>query len=154
MPFIYTAVSDKDSHFTGAIAQNASEEENITLPTALDGVNGNARGIIRGVTIVSDQGLDWELYFFGSDLFSETSDMDTDGYLGRCKFTATTDGIQIGGTGNFYYYKDGLEIPYLDADKTGELHVALVNRSATGKNAGATGEIVVKVHIEPPAPDL
>lgn len=150
MAFVYSVVSDKDVHFTGEIVQNASEAENIALPAALDGVNGNARGIIRAVTLISDQGLDWELYFFGSDLFGE-ADLDADGYLGRCKFTASTDGIQLGGSGSYYFYKEGLEIPYLDADNSGELHVALVNRSAGAKTAGANGEVVVKLHIEPPS---
>lgn len=149
MAFIYTVATDKDAHFTGSIAQNASEEENIALPTYLAGVNGNARGIIKGFTIISDQNLDWQLVFFGTDGFADT-DIDLDTCLASYKFTASTDALQIGGSGSYYYFKDGLELPYEDADKTGELHVALVNCSATSKNAGATGEIVVKFYIAPP----
>jgi len=149
MAFVYTVVSDKDTHFTTALAQNASESENLLLPTALDGVNGNARSIIRGITVISDQNLDWQLVFFNSDTFVN-ADIDLNTAIASYKFTASTDALQVGGSGSYYYFKDGLNLPYLDADNTGELHVLLVNRSATGKNAGATGEVVIKVHMEPP----
>jgi hypothetical protein len=148
MAFSYKVVTDKDTHFTGAIAQNASEEENVALPAALAGVNGDARGIIRAFTVLSDQNLDWQLIFCSKDIFTDT-DLDIDSTMLTYRFTASTDALQIGGTGPYYYFKDGLELPYVDEDKTGELHISLVNRSATGKNAGATGEVVVKIYIEP-----
>ena len=150
MALSYTVRTDKDTHFTGAIAQNASEEENVVLPGALAGIRGNARGYIRSITVVSDQQLAWELGFFSADSF-EDADADVDTHIAAWPFQAA-DGIQIAATGLYRYYVDGLAIPYLDDDGTFELHVALINRSATGKNAGATGEVAVEFEIEPTAP--
>lgn len=137
--------SDKDLHFTTGIAQNAEEEENIALPSGCGGDHG--RCILRAMTVVADQDLDWEFFFYGSDLFDE-ADLDNDKLLGIVTFSAG-QGVQIGGAGSFYAYKDGLAVPIVDYDKTGELHVALVNRNVTAKNAGATGEVVVTFWFEP-----
>lgn len=137
--------TDKDVHFTGAIAQNAEEEENIVLPGSCGG--NAARVIVRAIAIVADQDLDWELWFWGTDLFDE-ADLDNDKFLGKAVFAAA-EGTQIGGAGTFYSYKEGLAIPLADYDGTGEMHVSLVNRNVTGKNAGATGEIVVLFWVEP-----
>lgn len=155
--FLYRVRTDKDVEFTGAILQNAAEEENIVLSSGLSGMNGQAELILRGITIISDQNLAWELQFFSSDLFQE-SNLDLDTFIARWSFAAA-DGVQIGATGTYEYYIDGLEIPLWDDDRvavtnagvtgTGELHVALVNRSATSKIAGATGEIVVTFWVEP-----
>jgi hypothetical protein len=139
------------THFTGAIAQNAKEDENITLPGALDGIGGNARGYIRGIMIQSDENLAWELAFWSSDTFDDTT-LDDDDFLSRWSFAAA-DGVRFGGANQYYYYIEGLEIPYVDDDKSGELHMSLVNRSAASKTAGAGGEVVVEVFIEPMGPD-
>lgn len=146
MAFIYRVRSDKDDHFTGEILQNAAEEENIEVPQALQGMNGTVRAIVRAVNIISDENLAWELWFFQNDLFQE-SNLDNDRFTGKYTFAAA-DAVRIGGTGAYYYYKDTLAIPYEDLDKTGELHVALVNRSAGAKTAGAAGEVVVEFTLE------
>lgn len=66
--------SDKDLHFTGAIAQNGEEQENIA------GLISN-RIIIRGVTINSRQALKYRLSFYKKDTFSQ-SDVDDDTFVG------------------------------------------------------------------------
>lgn len=147
MAFIYTVQSDKDSHFTGAIAQNAGESENLVLPGCLEGIRGNARSILRAIAIESDENLDWEIWLFRKDAF-QVSDLDTDSWVGRWSFVAA-DAVRLAGAGQYLYYIDGLAVPYFDADNTGELHVTLINRSAAGKTAGAAGEIVVKFFLEP-----
>ena len=139
----YRIRTDKDVEFTGAIAQNAAENENIVVGWA----DANLNLTLTGITVVSDQNLAWELDFWNSDAFGSSSNMDLDGWIGFWGWLAT-DGAQIAGTGNYRYYIDGLEIPLYDADGTGELHVSLVNRSATSKNAGASGEIVVTFHVQ------
>lgn len=151
MAFVYQVRSDKDVHFVGAIAQNASEEANISLPSALDGIKGNARSRIRSIIIESDENLAWELWFFGKDLFQE-SDLDLDYFLGSVTF-ATGDGLRIGGAGQYCYYREDLDLAYEDFDNSGELHVALVNRSAASKTAGASGEVVVTFYLEPQVAD-
>lgn len=137
--------SDKDSHFTTAIAQNAKEEEDITgLPSS--------SGFIEAIHLTSDQNLDWDLYFFSSDVQTDT-DLDVEKFLGVVTFVAS-DAKQIAGAGQYYYSTNNCsypfhEFPYIDSDNTKELHVVLVNRNATSKNNGATGEVVLKVLFRP-----
>lgn len=138
--------SDKDTHFTGSIATNAKEDENIT------GLESNS-GLITSVTIISDQNLAWELYFWGTDGFDDTSDLDGEYFLGRITFAAS-DGDQIGAANQYRYTTANISQPfqpirYVDADLTDELHISLINRSTTSKTAGATGEVVVLVAFDP-----
>jgi hypothetical protein len=60
-----------------------------------------------------------------------------------------TDGKQIGATAQFYYSWTGLHIPYHDDNVLCQLHCMIVNRSATAKNAGATGEVKVSISYKP-----
>ena len=80
----------------------------------------------------------------------EVAVLDLDTFLDYFNFP-TTSGKQLGGTAQFYYasVSNNVAIPYRDNDKTSKLHISLVNRSATAKNAGATGEIVVKIAVRP-----
>lgn len=147
MAFQYNVRSDKDSHFTGAIAQNAGEDESLTLPACLAGINGNARGLVRSLTLVADQNLDWEVQFWRSGTHG-AADIDTDKWIGGVVFTASSDAKQLAGSGSYLYYKGNLDIPYIDLDNSGKLHVTLTNRSAGAKGAGAVGEVIVDVRIE------
>lgn len=131
--------SDKDLHFTGALVTNAAEDEN------LGGLPTNS-GKIRLVTILSDENLAWEIQFYTRDLFRD-ADLDIDTYLGSVRF-AEGDGLQVAGAGPFRYDLSNLNLPYIDADASSELHVTLVNRSAAAKTAGAGGEVVVVTGLE------
>lgn len=139
--------SDKDLHFTGAIAQDAEERENITLPEAI-AAGRHCRSRLSSITLITDQNLNWELFLWGRNTFGDPSDFDLNSFIGRWRFDIA-DGVQIAGAGPFYYYEDNLIIPYEDLDMLGQLHVSLVNRTATAKNVGATGEVVVKFGLEP-----
>lgn len=139
----YQIRTDKDVEFTGAIAQNAAENENIVVPWALPKLDLT----LTSITLISDQNLAWELCFWATDLFGSSSNMDLDNWIGNWPFQVT-DGSQIASTGNYRYNIPDLNIPLRDDDGTQELHVSLVNRSATSKNAGATGEVVVTFHVE------
>lgn len=151
MAWQYKIRTDKDTHFAGAIAQNASEEENIVLPVGIQGINGNGEIIIRSIMLQADQNLSWELMFWATDGFAN-ADLDLDTFISRWTF-AVADGVQIGATAQYYYYIEGLDIPVRDEDSTGELHISLVNRSATGKNSGATGEVVVQLSVSAMGPE-
>lgn len=146
-PFTYLLATDPDDQFTDALATNAVENENLVLPGSLAGVNGAAQGYVRSITIVSDQNLSWELQWYQADTF-QNADPEVDSFLSYWLFAAA-DGVQVAGTGLYRYYVDGLAIPYRDSDGSGEMHLSLVNRSATSKNAGATGEIKVTLGVEP-----
>lgn len=131
--------SDKDTDFVLAQAQNVSDDANLA------GLNGNS-GRIRSVTVLADQALAWEIAFYSTDGFSDP-DADVDSYIDSVRFSEG-DGLQDDGAGLYRYCASGLDIPYVDDDGTNEVHCRVINRSATGKNAGATGEIVVRVTIE------
>lgn len=148
--------SDKDTHFTGALATNASEEENIS------GIRYRS-GMIEAIHITSDQNLDWDVYFFAKDGITDT-DLDVEYFLGVVTFVAA-DAKQIAGAGQYYYSTNNCSyafrpFPYVDLDAlaviesdqtTPELHIALVNRNATSKSAGGSGEVVVTVLYRPDA---
>ena len=141
---IHYVKSDKDTHFTDALAQNAVEHENIAMGNALVGCE---ECIIEGVVLLSDQNLEWDVFFWTRSTNLDT-DADIDTFLDYIKFKQT-EGRQIAGTGLWYYSWTNLGIPYKDEDQSEEFHVSLCNRSATSKNAGATGEVVVKLMVRP-----
>ena len=141
-------ISDKETHFSGALAQNVVEIESIDFPTDW-GIVGINETIIEGVSIQSDQNLEWDVFIFATSDTTDT-DLDLDTFTDFFNF-ATTSGKQIAGTNQFYYSSPAnfMAIPYRDSDNSSKLHVALVNRSATSKNAGATGEITIKFAVRP-----
>lgn len=133
-------VSDKDVNWIGAIAQNASANENLA------GLMGDD-GIIESIAILSDQQLAWEIQLYSTSGF-DNANFDLDTYLGSVRF-AEGDGLQLAAVNAFKYDAHNLGIPYTDVDATQTIHAKLVNRSAAAKNAGATGEIVVKFSFRP-----
>jgi hypothetical protein len=137
----YTIKSDKDTHFTGALAQYAKEDEDIA------GMLTN-EGRITGIAIESDQQLHYKLLFWNKDTKANV-DLDVDEFCGEVDLDLATYGIQIAGTGQWYMDIRGLHLDYSDADLTKELHISLMNMSVTAKNAGATGEVVAKITYEP-----
>jgi hypothetical protein len=141
-------VTDKDGHFTGALATNAVEHESINFPTDW-GIVGIQEMIIESVSIQSDQQLEWDIYVWsGSE--NANADLDLDTFLDYFNFP-TTSGKRLAGANQYYYASvaNNVAIPYRDNDKSSKLHVSLVNRSATAKNAGATGEVVVRFVVRP-----
>ncbi|HEX58628.1 MAG TPA: hypothetical protein ENF26_00550 [Methanomicrobia archaeon] len=132
--------SDKDTHFTGALDQYEVERENI------EGLLSN-NIIIKQITMLSEQRLNYRLHFFSKDSF-ESTDPDEDAYIGWVDFDLSTHGIQYGGSGlwrlSVVGEGEGL-LRYIDEDGTKELHVALENLDATAKNAGSGGYVVIVV---------
>ncbi|MEW6214546.1 MAG: hypothetical protein AB1478_04985 [Nitrospirota bacterium] len=144
-PLVYIR-SDKDTHFTGGLAQHEFESESISFPNEVSHTN---EVIIEGIAIQSDQNLEWDIYIWTGVEYDNT-DLDLDKFLEYVNF-ASTSGKQIGSplANQYYYSKTGLSIRYKDGDNTKKLHCSLVNRSATAKNAGATGEVVVQFTVSP-----
>jgi len=144
----YFTDTDKDTHFTGAIAQDAVEEENVGFPA--DWATCKIQKCsVTNVSILSDQQLDWELQFYSTDAHSNT-DADVDTFITALDFIGT-DAKQNAGAGLWRYDLDPATFPfeYVDADNTSEFHITLINRSAVAKNAGATGEVKVRITAEP-----
>jgi len=127
--------SDKDVHYTTLLAQNAIDLENIgALPTPAV--------IITRVTVWSDQNLDWDIMFFRNATSQPNADIDLDAMVDWISF-AVADGVQVAGTGPYRYSVSGITLRYQPDD--GDAHVALINRNAVDKNAGATGEIAIEL---------
>lgn len=133
--------SDKDLHFTTAIAQNAIESEDIT------GLSDN-RITITGVSLQADEAKNYRLWFFGSDAHTDAN-LDDDEFIDFLNFDLGTNGAQIAGAGQYYYSQTALNTAYEDEDASNELHVSLQNLDAGAKTAGAAGEVKIKVMYVP-----
>ena len=148
------------TQFTGTLAQNAAATVSLAtmLPAGtiigdgyVDGGLGaglTVRARLRGLTIVSMENLAWEVWLWAKDTFNTFSVLGDLMPLGRWSFAAG-DGVQIAGTGPYYYYVDGNDQPYIDALRKGEINLMLVNRSITGKSAGDPGAILLQLAFEP-----
>lgn len=132
--------TDKDTHFTGALIQNAKEDKNLV------GLLTNKLRI-TGITILSDQRLNYKLLFWYTDGF-ENADLDLDMFCGEIELDLTAYGIQVGGAGKWYLDVRNLHLDYQDIDLSNELHVSLFNNCPVAKIAGAAGEVVVIITLE------
>lgn len=150
--------TDPATQFTAALAQNAALTLNLAQPVGtqvqgngyVDGglaSGGSVRSRLRSIVIASVENLAWEVWLWGKDTFNASLTDPAVVYpVGRWSFTANM-GLQIAGAGLWYYYIDGLDQPYVDLDKTGEVHLMLVNRSAAGKSADTAGAILVQLNF-------
>ena len=132
--------TDKDTHFTGALAQYAKEDENLAGL-----LSDNIR--ITGIGILSDQQLKYKAILWYKDGF-EDADLDLDEFCGEIELDIPTYGFQVGGAGTWYMDIRNLHLDYIDSDATKELHISLINMSTTAKNAGATGEVKLFITYE------
>ena len=147
--------TDPATQFIAGLAQNASDLLSWTPDMAIAAAP-DCRGRVIAIAIISDQNLAWELNFWSREAGPAAASVSLDSFLGRKGFIAG-DGLQIAGAGSFRYFASGLDITVLDEDPrvdrdspyAGRLHLSLVNRSATGKNAGATGEIKIRLFVDP-----
>lgn len=132
--------------FTGSLAQNALATAILT-PQAGIAAGGGSRFVLRAIEVTSVENLDWELWLWGKPGVNADV-IDSEGWMGYWSFAAS-NAVQIAGAGRYYYYIDGLGIPYhnLESPPTGKVYLGLVNRSAAGKTAGAGGAIVVKLVV-------
>lgn len=137
--------SDKDVDFIGAIVQNAKEDANLT------GLPMN-KVFIKGISLQSKEARDYLVSYWSKDTFEDT-DLDVDTFIDWTRFnlagTSGIDVMRIAGANQFYGSVTGLNIPYEDKDASNELHISLLNLSASAKTAGAAGEVVVEVWVEP-----
>ena len=146
--------TDPATQFIGALAQNAAETANLVQGSDIGQVDGSisagysVNGLIVAALILSVENLAWEVMVWGKDTYNTPTDYADLFPLGQWAFAAG-DGLRTGGAGPYYYYIDGLAIPVVDLDRTGELHLMLINRSAGAKTAGAAGALLLQLFIEP-----
>lgn len=168
--FQIPVTSNPATQFTQAIAQNEiSQNTDLALPSRVPYWRINA------ITITALQNLIYELWLF-STAANLAGALATDGgFIGVWQFSALASGgagytvTPVGGSADplFHYYIDGLAVPYIDRDYQvtagggsqggsggsggafPQVHCRLANRSATGKNADATGALIVTLHMTP-----
>lgn len=121
----------KATHFTGALAQFAKEDENLTGL-----LSDNIR--LTGIGILSEQQLKFKALFWYKDSF-ENADVDLDEFCGEVELDIPTYGFQNAGAGTWYLDIRNLHLDYIDADASKELHVSLMNMSVAGKLAAGAG---------------
>jgi hypothetical protein len=146
VPAPWVVRSDKDTHFTTALATDAIDLETIgdAVETASNRVP-TIRSAIRRITLIADQNLAWDVMLFRATFTPPlTTDADLHPLVEWIEFKAA-DGKRVAGAGLYLYTWTGLDIPYFNTDAPGRIHVGLVNRDAVAKNAGATGEVIVEL---------
>jgi len=156
-----TKSTSSTADFQGALATDAAATLRMALPAALGG-----RSRWRGLTILSAQNLDWDVFLFKtSNAYNIPPGGTVDNvYLaGHYRFFAS-DGVQIADTGPWMYYIDGMDIPYHDLDSANAqqqpnpnvaplgnppfINLVLVNRNAVAKSAGAAGYVQMRLAME------
>ncbi len=149
MIVLHEVRSNPALHFTAALAQNA-----VSAVTSLPGLprGGSLRYLVRALSVVTKEHYGPDVNFFASASGFTTSPA-TDHFLSRFTFDADL-GAQLGGSGLWRYYVDGLSVPYYDRDTWGSLsppllHIALGNTEATAKSAGADGSTTITAWVEP-----
>jgi hypothetical protein len=131
--FFYVDSATGD-HFTGPLVDNASEFEVFTISAP----HGRVPITIGSIRIISAENLDWDVVFFTSAAPGSAASLASAfRVIGRWPFVAA-DAERMVGQG-YVYDVDGLLIPYADEQSLGRITVAIYNRNATAKTAGAAG---------------
>ena len=139
---VYTdLVSDKDTHFTDAIALDAIEYEDIT------GLRAN-KIFIRGINIQCSSALAFRFWLWDSDAHA-AADLDTDTFLEFVELNMAVNGERIAGAGQYYLQATGLNIIYEDTDGTFELHCGLQIYAGAGKAASPGDYVQIDVYYTP-----
>ncbi len=146
---VFPVTSVPTANFLDALAQHAATAMNI-----LYGVPPiySRRYLIRAISVLAKEAYGPELNFF-STAAGNTTNPATNTFLSRWGFISSM-AEQIGATGLYNWYVDGLAIPYRDDDTINttnppSLHVIMQNISATAKSADADGATSVTVWLEP-----
>ncbi|SRR6266487_212903 len=144
-------------HFTGAIAAaGAAATAHLTVASGAvpEGLAAGrtVRSRLKAIRIVSVQLLPWEVQLFHKATGIGGAVIDNETFIGTWAFAGSGtpgDGSQATGDTFYYYYTDGLDVPYEDLNLTGQVHLRLINRhAATAKIAGASGAIVIELGFE------
>lgn len=148
--------TDPTTQLRAAILQDAAAYLDLQLPESI-AAGRTCRSILRGISIVSVENTGWELWLFTKQTQGAEPNVAVSNFLGFWTFAAGT-ALRIGGAGLYYYYVDGLAVPYevLDLlangrpDEQGQrrnLHMALVARESA-KSAGDAGGVKVQFVLE------
>lgn len=156
--------TDPSSQLRAAIAQNAAAYLDLALPQSIS-AGRTCRSILRNISIQSVENVGWEIWLFRRKRTAAEVITNVQ-FQGFWTFSAGS-ALRIAGAGLYYYYLDGLYVPYEVTDEitipqpgpstatvpdnNGErknLHFALVAREA-GKSADDAGAVRVQFGLEP-----
>lgn len=150
--FRYPVRSKGTVNFLDALVQNAS-----TAINAIPGVPAvnSRRFLITAARLVAVQNLDYQFSFFADTAANgqPTADVDTNQFVSQITLYAGM-GYQLGAAGLYYYYLDGLAVPYYMAGAgntttPSTLNVALTNLNAVAKIVNAAGALSATFWLEP-----
>ena len=142
---IFYVDTDRDRHFTDELIVNASEFENIVIAGAVMPAGGPAgdgpgRGrvacFIESIRMTTATSHDWAFNFYSRDVGHQR--LAATPYHGALIGTVMLNSVTYTTGTEFYYATDGLSIPYVDEDSSGELHVALINMDSKTKASVGT----------------
>jgi len=132
MGIVYIIESVPATHYTGALAQFATEEEEFP------GLAGDGVGEISGISVKSLDNLDWSVELW-----------DADNNIIAAQLFKIADAIQQNIDGSLYYFypisKVEWPIPVTCPKRT--VTIALRNLSATNKTAGIAGAVTIFLNI-------
>lgn len=150
--------TDPATQFTGALAQNAAATVNLAMNftgPAGDGYVDPGLGAgktlkarLRSILIQSRENLDWEVWLWGKNTFNASATDPAQNFPFGFVALAGSGAKQIAGAGLYTYFVSGVDVPYLDLDVSGQLHLMLVNRAGAGKSAGAAGAVGIQLAFE------
>jgi hypothetical protein len=154
---LFPVTSIEATHFTEALAAASAPGVPPFVGSAVYNIPGvpaigSRRFLIRSIRITTKENFGPGISFF-SRAAGMNADPALDCFVGRWAFLAV-NGEQVAGIGLWRYYIDGLAIPYFDLDNAALpgpsfLHAMLENTDVIPKSAGAAGNVVVTVYMEP-----
>ena len=138
--------SDKDEHFTEAIALNAIEYEDI------DGLIASKINI-RGIYLQAKEPMLYTLWLW-KDSGHANTDLNLDSNKDMINLDVGTSGKRIAVAGQYYLPLTGLTVSYEDTESpsaagTYSLHCGLMVSSGAGKSAGVPGEVQIDISYSP-----
>jgi hypothetical protein len=151
------AVSNPATQFTEALAAASGTGTPPFVASALYNLvglpaQGSGRWLIRAIEILTTENWGPEVNLFSS-ASGFTASVLTDKWIGRWGFTSAM-GEQIGGSGLWRYYVDGLAVQYYDLDTIGTItpptvHAILQNIDTVAKSAYPTDLTKLTISCEP-----
>jgi hypothetical protein len=130
----YIIASVPTVDFLAGLALNAQATANLV------GLTDNTV-TITGITVISVQQLHYQVMLYKKDTFLPAD------FCASIDADIASYGAAVGASYVMDITKE--DDLYIDLDSTQELHVALVNRDAAAKNAGAAGAVTLVFKYEP-----
>lgn len=142
--------------FIAAMAHGGGAQVASLTPPMAIGAGGHCRSRLHEIRLITSKRIQFGVQLWASAAAARIggTDIDSDGYLGEWVFGNSGqpgDGDQATGDTFFYYYINGMDQCYQDADNLGKIHIRLVNwDAAVDKLSHAGGDnVVVELALEP-----